>query len=103
MKEIEIRKLYKKKIDALKKHNKLYFLQSSPIISDSKYDQIKKDIIDLKKKYLYLKNISSPSNSLGYAPSKNFEKSVHRVKMFSLSNAFDLEDLENFEKKYLII
>ena len=99
MSEIEIKKLYKNKINELKKHNKLYFLQSSPIISDSKYDQIKKEIIDLEKKYSYLNNASSPSNSLGYAPSKNFEKSVHRVKMLSLSNAFDIEDLQNFEKK----
>ena len=99
MNKIEISKKYKKKINDLKKHNKLYFELSSPQISDSQYDQIKKEIIDLEKKYIFLKNISSPSSSLGYAPSKIFEKSIHRVKMLSLSNAFNKEDLENFEKK----
>ena len=41
---------------------------------------------------------SSPSNSLGFAPSKNFINLII-TKMLSLSNAFDLEDLKNFEKK----
>ncbi len=99
MKESEIRKYYNKKIKELKKHNKLYFEKSSPKITDYQYDLIKKEIIDLEKKHIFLKSDFSPSNSLGYAPSKNFEKAIHRVKMLSLSNAFNLEDLENFEKK----
>ena len=99
MKESEIRNYYNKKIKELKKHNKLYFEKSSPKITDYQYDLIKKEIIDLEKKHIFLKSDFSPSNSLGYAPSKNFEKALHRVKMLSLSNAFNLEDLENFEKK----
>ena len=99
MKESEIRKYYISKIKELKKNNKLYFEDSSPVISDKEYDQIKKEIIQLEKKHSYLKNTLSPSISLGYTPSKNFVKHNHRVKMLSLSNAFDNEDLENFEKK----
>ena len=99
MKESEIKNYYNKKIKELKKHNKLYFEKSSPKITDYQYDLIKKEIIDLEKKHIFLKSDFSPSNSLGYAPSKNFEKALHRVKMLSLSNAFNLEDLENFEKK----
>ena len=99
MKEFEIKEYYKKKINDIKKHNKLYFEKSSPEISDSQYDKIKKEIFDLEKKYSFLNSKSSPSNSLGYVPSKNFIKSKHRVKMLSLSNAFNLEDLQNFEKK----
>ena len=99
MKVNDIKKYYKQKINELIKHNKLYFDKSSPTISDKEYDEIKKEILHLEKKYSYLKNESSPSTSLGFAPSKNFIKSNHRVKMLSLSNAFDLEDLKNFEKK----
>ena len=99
MKENDIKKYYNKKISELRKHNKLYFDQSSPKISDKEYDEIKREILNLEKKYSYLTSNASPSNSLGFAPSKNFIKSSHRVKMLSLSNAFDLEDLENFEKK----
>ena len=99
MNEFEIRKNYEKKINELKKHNKFYFEDSSPKISDKEFDQIKKEVLNLEKKYSFLKNVSSPSNILGHTPSKNFIKSKHRVKMLSLSNAFNKEDLINFEKK----
>ena len=99
MKESEIKIYYKQKIKELIKHNKLYFEKSLPKISDKEYDQIKNEVLNLEKKYNFLKSSSSPSNSLGYKPSKNFEKSNHRVKMLSLSNAFDSKDLENFQKK----
>ncbi len=99
MKHNEVKKYYEKKLNEFIKHNKLYFEDSLPIISDNLYDKIKQEILDLEKKYTFLKSASSPSNSLGYAPSKNFVKSRHRVRMLSLSNAFNNEDLENFEKK----
>ncbi len=95
----QIKKKYDLKINEFIKHNKLYYDESSPIISDRKFDDLKKEIIDLEKKYSYLNNSKSPSNSVGYKPSKNFDKFKHRVQMLSLSNAFDEEDLVNFEKK----
>ncbi len=99
MQKSEIKKHYKKKIHELIEHNKLYFEKSSPKISDRQYDEIKKEIIELEKKYTFLNSNLSPNKTLGYEPSKNFIKSKHRVKMLSLSNAFNLKDLENFEKK----
>ncbi|MDC3053870.1 NAD-dependent DNA ligase LigA [Candidatus Pelagibacter sp.] len=99
MKDVEIKKYYRKKIKELKNHNKFYFEKNSPKISDSQYDKIKLEILDLEKKYVFLKSDLSPSSTLGYTPSKNFVKSKHRVKMLSLANAFDVDDLENFEKK----
>ena len=75
MKESEIRKNYTKLINKLTKHNKNYFEKSAPTISDREYDIIKKEILDLEKKFLFLKSPLSPSGSLGYKPSKNFIKS----------------------------
>ncbi len=99
MKDSEIKKLYKNKLNELNKHNKNYFDKNSPTISDKEYDKIKREVIDLEKKYTFLKSQYSPSSSLGYPPSKNFVKSNHRVKMLSLSNAFNKDDLIIFEKK----
>ena len=96
MKFDDLKKEYKKKINELKRHNKFYFDKNTPKISDHEYDNLKKEIIDLEKNNPFLKNANSPSNSVGYTPSKNFIKSNHRVKMLSLSNAFNREDLENF-------
>ncbi len=94
-----IKKEYLSKIKELKEHNQYYYEKSSPKISDTKYDKLKKEITKFEKKYSFLKSKSSPSLLVGAKPSKNFLKSKHRVKMLSLSNAFGYEDLKNFEKK----
>ena len=94
-----VNKKYLEKIEEFHKHNKLYYDKNSPKISDEKFDILKKEILDLEKKHNFLKSKLSPSASVGYKPSKNFLKSKHRIKMLSLSNAFDEEDLINFEKK----
>ena len=101
MNEKKIKENYLYKIKELQKHNKLYYSESSPIISDKDYDSLKTEIINIEKKYKYLKNDLSPSTNIGFKPSKNFIKSKHRVQMLSLSNAFNEEDLINFEKKII--
>ena len=101
MNEKKIKQNYLNKIKELQKHNRLYYNDSSPILSDKKYDELKKEIINIEKKYKYLRNNLSPSITVGFKPSKNFIKSKHRVQMLSLSNAFNEEDLINFEKKII--
>ncbi len=46
---------YKKKIQELKNHNKYYFELDKPKISDAKYDELKKEVLELEKKYSFLK------------------------------------------------
>ena len=101
MNETKIKKNYKIKIKELKQNNFLYFEKNSPEISDAKYDKLKKEILDLENQYKFLRSEYSPSKSLGYKPSKNFKKKAHRVPMLSLANAFNEEDLLNFEKRIL--
>ncbi len=96
-----IRKDYKKKIKLLNKYNRKYFDENVSVVSDSEYDKLKKEIIDLEKNNKFLKSKDSPSNLIGYKPSKNFKKILHKVPMLSLSNIFSEEDLLNFEKKIL--
>ncbi len=99
MKNNFIKKNYLKKIEKIQKHNKLYYDKSKPTISDQEYDTLKNEVFDLENKFIFLKNNKSPSSSVGYKPSKNFIKAKHKVPMLSLGNAFNEEDLENFEKK----
>ena len=87
---------YKKKIKSLNYYNKRYYDDNTSEITDSEYDNLKKDIIDLEKKYKFLKSKDSPALIIGYKPSKNFKKVFHKVPMLSLSNAFSEEDLINF-------
>ena len=91
-------KEYKNKLKLLEKYNKHYYQNQNPLISDREYDELKTNVLELEKRFNF-KNINSPSLKIGYKPSKKFEKSKHRVKMLSLSNAFDKKDLINFQKK----
>jgi len=92
---------YQKKIKLFQKYNKYYYNLNEPIVSDNDFDLLKLEIIKLEKKYKYLNSANSPSNSVGFKPSKAFKKVKHSVPMLSLGNAFDENDLINFEKKIL--
>ena len=99
MDTFKIKKNYLDKIKEFQKHNKLYYEDSAPILSDREFDILKEEIIKLEKKYKFLDNKLSPSITTGFKPSKNFLKSKHRIQMLSLANAFEEKDLVNFEKK----
>jgi DNA ligase (NAD+) len=96
-KDVEVE--YLKKINLSQKYNKYYYDRNKPIVTDQEFDLLKKEIINLENIYKFLKSEHSPTRSIGFKPSKNFQKVRHRVPMLSLGNAFSERDLENFEKK----
>jgi len=95
----KIQSEYIKKINLLKKYNKFYFINDAPQISDSEYDKIKKNLLELEKKNPYLKKLKNISNIIGAPPSNKFKKIRHLKPMLSLSNAFEKKDMEDFQKK----
>ena len=101
MKNDLINKNYKKKIKLIEKYSKNYYDKNIPLVTDQEFDSLKKEIINLENTYKFLKSEKSPSQSVGFKPSKNFKKSKHKIPMLSLGNAFNEEDLINFEKKIL--
>ena len=101
MKKDLIKKNYNKKLKLLNHYNKKYYDESISEVSDDIYDNLKKEIIEFENKNSFLKSTKSPQLNVGYKPSKNFKKVVHRSPMLSLSNAFTEDDLINFEKKIL--
>ena len=92
---------YKKKIKSLIEYNKSYYDANKSLVTDKEYDELKKDILILESNYSFLDSENSPSKTVGFKPSKNFQKLPHKVPMLSLSNAFDKDDLINFEKRIL--
>ena len=90
---------YADKIKLIKKYNKFYFDKSTPLVSDQEYDKLKQEILEIEKKFPNLKSKELFTNQVGFKPSKNFQKIKHKVPMLSLGNAFNEEDIKNFEKK----
>ena len=101
MSEKDIEKKYKEKIKLINRYNKFYFAKNNPVVSDQEYDELKAEILSLESNNKFLKSKKSPSENVGYKPSKNFKKITHRVPMLSLANAFGKDDLINFEKRIL--
>ena len=101
MNKEKIEKEYKKKIKLINNYNKNYYDVSKPLATDEVYDELKKSILSLEKKYLFLNSKNSPSKTVGFKPSKNFKKRSHKIPMLSLANAFGKKDLINFEKRIL--
>jgi len=96
-----IKKDYLNKIKLISKYNQAYYDKNKPIISDQEFDLLKHEIISLENQYNFLRSKQSPTESVGFKPSKNFQKAKHRVPMLSLGNAFNEVDLKNFEKKII--
>ena len=95
----DVIKTFKKKIKEIKFHNNLYFNQDNPGISDIEYDNLKKELINLENKYLFLKNLKLLDKLVGSPPKNKFKKIKHLSPMLSLSNVFNKNDMEDFLKK----
>ena len=90
---------YLKKVKFIEKYNESYYAKDSPIVSDQNYDELKKETLELEKKHSFLKKYGSIKNKIGFKPSSKFNKIKHSKPMLSLANAFNNEDIKDFEKK----
>lgn len=91
----EIEKL-REQID---EHNYRYHVLDAPIISDAEYDQLFVKLKALEKDYPDLITSDSPTQRVGAAPLKEFSEVKHSVPMLSLDNAFDDQDIFNFDER----
>ena len=93
----------KKRIEKLKKlirhHRYLYHILDRQEISDSALDSLKKELFDLEQKYPEFITLDSPTQRIGGAPLKKFEKIKHSKPMLSFNDAFSKQDMKDWEKR----
>ncbi len=77
-------------------HDKRYFEQDAPEISDADYDALMRELRDLEAAHPGLITPDSPTQRVGTAPAARFAKVRHSVPMLSLGNAFSEEDVTDF-------
>ena len=94
----KIIKDFKNKVAVFKKHNHYYHNKDNPKITDSEYDKLKKELFLMEENYNFLKELNLLSNMVGATPLNKFKKIPHLRPMLSLSNAFNLEDMKDFQK-----
>ncbi|MCH5586533.1 NAD-dependent DNA ligase LigA [Shimazuella sp. AN120528] len=83
----------------LLEHNRRYYVLDDPIISDAQYDQLMRELIQLEAEFPELQTADSPTQRVGAEPLPFFEKVEHTTQMLSLGNAFNQEDLIEFDKR----
>lgn len=100
----EIQEKYKKLRSEIEYHNNLYYNEDNPVISDMEYDFLIRELKELEKNYPeFLGNEedgeSSPTEKIGGIASEKFSKVQHRVPMLSLSNTYNISEIEDFDKR----
>jgi DNA ligase (NAD+) len=91
------------KIAALRKtlheHNHRYYLLDAPVISDQEFDQLLRELQDLEEAHPEFYDPNSPTQRVGGGVTKSFETVAHRFPMYSLSNTYSKEELEQWEER----
>lgn len=84
---------------ALHEHNHRYYIIDQPTISDYEFDQLLKELQQLEKEYPEYNDPNSPTQRVGGGVTKSFETITHRFPMYSLSNTYSKEELEQWEER----
>lgn len=82
--------------EAIARANRAYHTADAPEITDADYDALKQRNAVLEARFPELKRVDSPSDQVGGALAEGFAKVRHDVRMLSLENAFDREEVEDF-------
>ena len=97
----KIKKKYLKLKKEINIHNKLYYDENNPKISDSEYDKLWRDFKNLETTFPFLKTKDTPTTHVGYKPNQKFSKVKHNYPMLSLENAVNLEEIKKYIEKTL--
>src|SRR6058998_3867715 len=80
----------------IRKHDRLYYEEAAPIISDHEYDRLYKELLDLETQFPDLLTPDSPTQRVGGKPLQAFEQVSHLIPMLSLDNTYSEEEVETF-------
>ena len=94
-----IGEIYQELIDCITEHNRRYYLQNAPIISDFEYDQLFNFLKKIESEFPQLITSNSPTQALIWQVSEWFEKADHKTPLLSLENSYNTEDLKEFDER----
>lgn len=83
----------------IERHNRLYYVNDAPEISDTEWDLLFRELVELEKSHPELITPDSPTQRVGVAPVSKFEPHRHLVPMLSLDNAFGAEEMRAFDER----
>lgn len=85
--------------DAIRFHEYRYYILNEPLLADTEYDQLYKQLENFEKKHPLLISADSPTQRVGNSLNQSFQTVPHLVPMLSLDNSYNAEDLRDFDRK----
>ena len=76
-----------------------YHVLDDPTVTDEIYDSLMSELRQIEKQYPKLKTLDSPTQRVGGKPLEKFKKVAHRTRQWSLDDAFDLEEMKDWEER----
>jgi DNA ligase (NAD+) len=83
----------------IRKHDRLYYQDAAPIVSDREYDRLYKELVDLETQFPDLLAPDSPTQRVGGKPLEAFTQIRHSAPMLSLDNTYSEQEVVNFYKR----
>ncbi len=80
-------------------HDHRYYVLNQPVISDSEYDRLFRQLLELETQYPELVTADSPSQRVGAPPAEEFPALQHAVPMLSLNNCFSEQELRQWDER----
>ena len=85
--------------DEIRRHDRAYYVEAQPTVSDREYDQLYRELLDLEAAHPELRTPDSPSQRVGGEPIDGFETVRHAVPMMSLDNTYSQEEVREFVER----
>lgn len=90
---------YEKLKADIERHNRLYYVEDKPSISDAAYDRLYDRLLEIEEQYPSLVTPDSPSQRVGAKPSKKFLPAPHRIAMLSLQKVTSVDEFTEFDRR----
>ncbi|HEY1663394.1 MAG TPA: NAD-dependent DNA ligase LigA [Verrucomicrobiae bacterium] len=97
--QAEAKKRHARLVEEIRGHDRAYYVEAAPKISDREYDRLYHELLDLEKDFPDLVTPASPSQRVGGEPIKAFKPARHLLPMLSLDNTYSQEEVRDFVKR----
>ncbi|MEI6445226.1 MAG: NAD-dependent DNA ligase LigA [Nostocales cyanobacterium ELA583] len=84
----------------LQKASYAYYVLDAPNMEDTVYDRLYRELQELETKYPELITTDSPTQRIGERPATHFTSVRHNIPLYSLENAFNIEELQNWDQRW---
>ena len=88
--------LHRKLVEEIRSHDRAYYVEARPVISDQEYDSLNRRLLDLEREFPELVTPESPSQRVGGEPLGSFAPHRHDIPMLSLDNTYSREEVAQF-------